>query len=138
MRSVLVDSLTGRPLARRRYMNASDDRPYYPNVDAQAYWLEQVSDANVDAQAYWFEQVSDAATALAGMRLSGQFIGSTATSNIPLEPAPHTTIRSLSAGPDDLFNPNVPLESSHARNSSTFVRTICLVTILAVPACIVT
>src|SRR5215813_6579081 len=120
MRSVLVDSLTGRPLARRRYMNASDDRPYYPNADVQAYWLDQVADA---------------ATALATTRVPDQVIARTATSNTFLEPAPCTKIRSLSAGPDDLF---VPLELSRTRSSSTFVRAICLVTILAVPACIVT
>jgi hypothetical protein len=100
-------------------MNASHDRRDYPNIDPRVSWLSQVSDA---------------ATALAGTQVPDPFNGSTATSQISFEPAAGAKFRSLSARRDDSFNPNVPLESSHARRNLIFVLAMCVVMILALTA----
>jgi hypothetical protein len=103
----------------RRYMNASHDRPGHPNIDARVFLLGQVSDA---------------AAALAGTRVPEQLNGTTATTRISFEPAADAKFKSLSARPDDSFNPDIPRVTSHIRSSLKFAKVGGSLIILALTA----
>src|SRR5213078_259344 len=99
-------------------MNASRDRPYAPNIDAQVFWLGQVSEA---------------ATALTGTRVPSQ-LDRTETSKLSAEPVVNPKFRSLCAWLDDSFDPNVRLAAPHVQKNLRFAKVSGLLIVFGLTA----